>query len=395
MILTRAEARRVALAAQGFARKRPQQQTARSVAATIATTELLQIDSVNVLVRAHYMPLFSRLGGYDRALLDEAAWGKKRSLFEYWVHEASLVPLELHPVLRWRMDRARDGVGIYRRLARFAQERKSLINEVLHRIRHDGPLGAGAFDTPRAGGGWWGWSDAKLALEYLFWSGQVTTATRRNFERLYDLPERVIPDATLALPTPTLEEAHRELVRRATRALGIATRRDIRDYFRTTPGDTDPRIAELVEAGELSAVEVEGVRQTHYMPRGTSLPKRIEASALLCPFDPVVWQRARAEELFEFHYRIEIYTPAAKRKHGYYVLPFLYNERLAARVDLKTDRKTGTLRVLATHGETHAGEPESHALAAELRILAAWLGTPRISVSAKGRYAKQLRAAMK
>jgi hypothetical protein len=373
-----AEARRIALAAQGFARPRPAAGTdRRAVVRTVRRLGLVQVDSVNVLVRSHYLPLFSRLGPYEQDWLDAAAYGgRRRALFEYWGHEASLLPVEHQPLLRWRMQRAGNGEGLWRGVARFGRERAHFCAEVLAELRARGPLGVSelAVAGPRKGG-WWGWSEGKLALEWLFWTGQVTTHSRRRFERVYDLTERALPREVLEAPTPGEPDAQRELLRLSLRALGVATGRDLRDYFRLPLADARARIAELVEAGDFLPVSVEGWRDRAYVARDLQVPRRVEACALLSPFDSLVWFRDRLQRLFDFHYRIEIYTPAHKRKHGYYVLPFLLGDRLAARVDLKSDRAAGRLRVLNTHYEPWADRKVvREALRAELRELARWLG---------------------
>ncbi|UEM25362.1 winged helix DNA-binding domain-containing protein (plasmid) [Skermanella mucosa] len=399
LTLSRNEALRIALAAQGFGKPRAAGKNGPCdrghLGRAVKRAGLLQIDSVNVLVRAHYMPLFSRLGPYPQSLLDEAAWGKKRTLFEYWAHEASLLPLDMHPLLRWRMERAARGQGIYGRLARISRERPELVASALAMVRERGPVAASELDSDlqgrRGSGGWWGWSDVKCALEYLFWAGMVTTRTRRGFERLYDLPERALPRAVLNLPTPDEPEAHRRLLELSGRALGIATIADLRDYFRLDANDVKPRIAELVEDGTLLPVDVEGWNQQGYLHRDARRPRRIEAAALLSPFDPVVWERTRTERLFGFRYRLEIYTPAAKRLHGYYVLPFLLGDRLVARVDLKAERATGTLHVLAAHAEPHAPPHTADALLAELRLMSEWLGLERLVIVDRGDLAPALR----
>ena len=384
------EARARALAAQGFDRERGKVD-AKALERVVAATQLFQIDSVSVVVRAHYLPLFSRLGVYDRGLLDQAAWGSKRSLFEYWAHEASLVPFALQPLFRWRMRRAALGVGVWKILADFGRANQPLLAEMLARIRNEGPKVAGDFEKRATKSWFWSWSNAKRGLEWLFWSGKITTATRRSFERVYDLPERVLPAAILALPTPSDHDAHLELTRRAVRALGIANRRDIRDYFRTALADTDPCIAELVEAGELVPVRIDGLRDVYYAPRAARAPRRRDYQALLAPFDPVVWQRQRTHDLFGFHYRLEIYTPAPLRKHGYYVLPFLLGDRLVARVDLKSDRKKDRLQVIAVHAEADTPPHAAGALLGELRLLADWLGLARIAMGRRGNFANKLR----
>jgi uncharacterized protein YcaQ len=392
-----AAARRIALAAQGLARPRPPALPGRrQVNRTIEALGLLQIDSVSVLARAHYMPLFSRLGAYDRSLLETAAWGKRRErgLFEYWAHEASLLPLDLQPLFRWRMARAEAGVGIYGGLARFRRERGDYIDAVLREVTERGPTVAADLEGERGEGGWWGWSERKRALEWLFWAGRITTATRRGFERVYDLTERVIPPAILDVPTPTEGEAHRALLVHSAKALGIATASDLRDYFRLAPEDMKAALPELVEAGELVPVTVAGWPKTAYLHRDAARPRRATASALLSPFDPLVFERSRAERLFGFRYRIEIYTPAEKRQFGYYVLPFLFGDGIAARLDLKADRKTGTLFVVASHREPHCTPEAVEALAAELSLMAGWLKLERVVVQPAGDLAPELSAAV-
>jgi uncharacterized protein YcaQ len=369
-------ARRVALAAQGFGSKRSARAGPRDLARTIGRLGLHQIDSVNVLVRAHYLPAFSRLGPYDRGLIDRAAWGprRERRLFEYWAHEASLLPLALHPLLRWRMAQAERGEIGWGTLKTFAGERRAEAEAILARIRAEGPLAASDFEEGRGKGGWWEWGDTKRALEWLFWAGRITTATRRSsFERVYDLTERVIPAAILALPTPAPDDARRALVAHAAAALGIATETDLRDYFRLKPEPARRAVAELVEAGELVPAEVEGWARPAYLHRDARRPRRIAGQALLAPFDPLVWERGRTERLFGFRYRIEIYTPSDKRTHGYYVLPFLLDGRLVARVDLKADRKASRLLVQKTTLEPGAPPETLERLDSELDLTACWL----------------------
>jgi uncharacterized protein YcaQ len=343
---------------------------------------LIQIDSVNVLARAHLVPFFSRLGPYDTAHLERLAYGgRKRRLFEYWGHEASLIRVELQPHLRWRMERARAGQGIYGGLARFRNERPDFIESVLEEVRRAGPLAARDLaEGGRGQGSWWGWSDGKRALEWLFWAGLLTTTTRRpGFDRVYDLPERVLPPEIDAAPTPEPAEAQRQLLRVAARGLGIATERDLRDYFRLGPEDGRAALAGLVEAGELLPVEVTGWKNPAYLDPNARFPRRIEAASLVSPFDPLLWERSRAERLFGFRYRIEIYTPAHKREHGYYVLPFLLGDRIVARLDLKADRQTGRLLVLSQHLEPGADPDEVRpALERELAELARWLGMTEV-----------------
>jgi len=385
-------ARRIALAAQGIGEKRLSGPIdRRHLKRFLARNGLLQIDSVNVLVRAHYMPLYSRLGAYPLGLIDDNARGRKRLMFEYWAHEASLLPIELYPLMRWRMGRAERGERVYSALARYGRERADYVEAIHKEILSRGPVAASDFDGQRGQGGWWGWSEAKHALEWLFWAGRITTAERRpSFERVYDVPERVLPASVLALPTPAAEDAVRQLLRISARALGVATASDLRDYFRLPPDDLKLRLPELVEAGELLPVNVEGWSQQAYLHREARIPRRVEARALLSPFDPLVWERSRAERLFDFRYRIEIYTPAEKRVHGYYVLPFLLGEALAARVDLKADRQAGVLRVMASHREPSAPAHVAEALAAELRAVAAWLELERVEIMPAGDLAPAL-----
>ncbi|EIM29325.1 winged helix-turn-helix domain-containing protein [Microvirga lotononidis] len=380
--LSLAQARRIALAAQGLHEVRPASTSRRHLSRVLQRSHLLQIDSVNVLVRAQYMPLFSRIGAYDRDLLEKAAYhARKRETFEYWGHEASLIRLDLHPVFRWRMERARRGEGIYGGLAKFGQEKRAFIEEVRREIATQGPMAAGELSGGHKGqGSWWGWSDGKRALEWLFWAGEVTTATRRGFERIYDLPERVLPSDILNVPTPSADEAQRELLRHSIRALGIASERCLRDYFRLEPQDAKVRIPELVEAGDLVPVTVEGWSGPVYLDPQAKLPRRVEARALVSPFDPIVWERTRTERLFDFRYRIEIYTPAEKREFGYYCLPFVLGERIVARVDLKADRAAGNLIVHSIHPEASAAQDEiAPALGEELRLMAQWLNLGSIT----------------
>ena len=390
--LSLAAARRIALAAQGLDRGRPAgPMDYRHVRRTLQRIRLLQIDSVNVVSRAHYLPLFSRLGAYPREVLESAAWGAKpRRLFEYWAHEASLLPVEDEPLWRWKAARAREGLAGYTGLRVFAGERRGEADAMLRRIEAEGAIAASDLGD-RGAGGWWGWSDGKRVLEWLFLAGYVTTATRRgSFERVYDLPSRVLPRRVLEAPTSAPADAHRELLRRAAQALGVATGGDLRDYFRLKPEDARPRLAELVEAGELLPVQVRGWLKAAFLHRDARRPRRVDARALLAPFDPVVWERDRTERLFGVRFRIEIYTPQAQRTHGYYVLPFLLGDRIAARVDLKADRAAGVLRVQAAHREPEAPPETAEALAAELRLMAGWLGLERVQAAPRGDLAPAL-----
>jgi uncharacterized protein YcaQ len=282
------------------------------------------------------------------------------------------------------MERAARGEGMYSGLARFGRERSVFIEEIFREIESRGPLAASDMDGHKGSGGWWGWSDAKAAFEWLFWAGRITTAFRRGFERVYDLPGRVLPRGILDMPVPATEDAQRELLRISARAHGVATAACLRDYFRLPATEAAARIAELVEEGELIPVAVAGWARQAYLHRDARLPRRVGACALLAPFDPLVFERDRTEKLFGFRYRIEIYTPAEKRQYGYYVLPFLLGDRIVARVDLKADRPAGVLRVHAAYAEPGAPAGTAAALLAELAQMRDWLGLERIEVTPAG-----------
>jgi uncharacterized protein len=399
--LTAAAARRIALAAQGFGRPRPARPpSVNQIAAMIDRLGLLQLDSVNVFLRAHYMPVFSRLGPYDRERLDRIAGhgiGKvDRRLFEYWAHEASLIPLERQPLLRWRMADV-DGEA-WGSISRIAREQPELVAETLQLVEREGPIRArdtGAVRPPPRPGHMWNWHEGKVALEHLFFTGRVAAARRVNFERLYDVTERVIPAEILDRPTPPPQDAQRELVRVAARALGVATEPDLGDYFRLPRADSKARVAELVAGGELIGVEVDGWGAPAYLWPETRRPRKLRARALLSPFDSLIWFRQRTERLFGCRYRIEIYTPAAKRVHGYYVLPFLLGDALVARVDLKSDRQHGKLLVQGAFAEDGVDHNEVAAqLAQELGLVAQWLGLDGVSVVHRGDLAAALAGAM-
>lgn len=384
--LSLAEARRIAIAAQGFSSKPQQLRNAEAFAQLVRRLGAVQIDSVNVLTRSHYLPAFSRHGAYSRALLERAAYdAKTRQLFEYWGHEASLLPIESQPLFRWRMQNAQQGVGIWGRLRRFVSEHADAVASVLAQVRERGPIGASELtEAGRSKGSWWGWSHGKEVLEWLFWTGQVTTAARRNFERLYDLTERILPPHIAAAPTPSKEDAQRALMAISARALGVGTLRDLRDYFRLPTSDAAARLDELVEEGVLQAVSVESWKQQAYMHSQARCPRSINVDALLSPFDSLIWERQRTERLFDFHFRLEIYTPAAKRQHGYYVLPFLMDGQLVGRVDLKSDREAGTLQVRGGSVEaTTDVSAVAPRLKAQLVALAHWLELDHVRVTSR------------
>jgi uncharacterized protein YcaQ len=406
--LSAPEARGVALAAQGMDRPRPNGRIdARRMRRAIDDVGLLQLDSVNALCRSHYMPLFSRLGPYPRATLDRLAShaettagpvtpaGRDRGLFEYWGHEASLLPVELQPLLRWRMARADKLTEKPARL--LAAEKPELLESVLRTVRERGPIRAADVATPmrKPGNPWYNWSEGKIALDYLFFAGRVCAAHRVRFERHYDLPERVLSEAVLHAPTPAEEEAQRRLLLIAAARLGVATEPDLGDYFRLPRAESKARVAELVEAGALCRARVEGWGAPAYVTAARLPTPAREARALLTPFDPLVWSRPRTERLFGFRHRIEMYTPAAKRVHGYYVLPFLLGDSLVARVDVKSDRRAGVLRVLGAFAEPGA-DPRAVAseLADELRLLAGWLELEHVSVARNGDLAGTLAKAV-
>jgi uncharacterized protein YcaQ len=389
--LTAGEARRIVLAAQGFGgdREAPPRKDGvgrRQLTKLVDRLGVIQIDSVNVVSRTHYLPAYSRLGAYPREMLEDLAWAKKRPLFEYWAHEASLLPLSSQPLFRWRMEDAQAGVGVWKGVAKFLRERREFVDRVRDEIAARGPMSASEIEMGHKGeGGWWGWSEAKRAVECLFWAGELTTATRRGtFERVYGLPEKVIPKAVWETPTPDRADAQRQLYRIAARAMGVATAKDLRDYFRMPVEGAKDRIAELVEAGELAPVRVKGWREQAYLDPNARRARKIDAAALLSPFDNLIWFRERTERMFGVRYRIEIYVPAEKRQHGYYVLPFLEGDALTARVDLKSDRKAGVLIVQSAHAEPWASDATPAKLAHELKRMAGWLGLDSVRVQKRG-----------
>lgn len=391
--LSAAEARRVALAAQGFGRPPADTVSTRALNATIGRLGLLQIDSVNVFERSHYLPLFARLGAYDRSTLDRLTFHRSGPYTEYWAHEAAIVPRDDLRLFRWRMDALRErdaGPTRIDGVTRTATVRREL--QAL--LRAEGPMPASAVEHESnvRRGPWWGWSDVKLGLEQMFRWGEVVSAGRSGFERVYALPEQVLPAGFLDA-APDRRTAVRELVQRATRALGVGTRADVADYYRLRSDDTAAALADLTDAGVLLAVRVEGWREQAWMHADARVHRRVDADAVLSPFDPVVWFRRRAERMYGFHYRIEIYTPAPKRVFGYYVLPVLQDDRLVGRIDLKSDRQRGVLRVRTAWQEP--GERlDAERLAETLRRTAAWQGLGAVEVTDRGTAAADVAGAL-
>ncbi len=388
-------ARRTVLAAQGFNDPAHTKVTMRTLDRALTRTGVLQIDSVNVMQRAHYLPLFSRLGPYDTALLHRAAEKRPRRLVEYWAHVAAYMPVELWPAMRHRM------LGYRERGHAWSGEagRPALADALLVEVERSGAATARELDpaTGRPRDQWgWNWSETKKALEYLFLSGELAVARRNGaFERVYDLPERVLPAAVLDAPDLDAPEAARTLVRRAAISSGVATEASLRDYFRMGARETRAAVHELVEEGALEPVRVEGWQRLAYRHVAAATPRRIRTAALLSPFDPLVWERARTEDLFGFRYRIEIYVPAHKRVHGYYVLPFLLDDAIVARVDLKADRATGRLLARAAWAEPGVDTGRvAAALAEQLWAAARWLGLDALEVEPRGDLAPALAAAV-
>jgi uncharacterized protein YcaQ len=398
--LTNAQARRIALAAQGFTTPRPTGAlNVRHLRRVLSHTQLLQIDSVYVLERAHYVPVYSRLGAYPHSLVDSAAYGRRRELFEYWGHAASLLPVELFPLLRWRMESAEQHA--WGGMQRVARDNPGLVERLYHEVAARGPVSARQLedDAPRSKDNWgWNWSDTKQALEWLFRCGRISVAARPAFERHYDLTERVIPQRYLQAAAPGRAEAERQLMARSAAALGVATEFELRDYFRLSGTGARVALRALLDEGVVRPVTVAGWDKPAYLHHQAKLPRKVSARALLSPFDPLVWHRDRAMRLWDFFYRIEIYVPEANRVHGYYVLPFLLGDALVARVDLKADRRAGVLRVPSAWKEPHVAANSGQVaaeLAAELAVLAGWLGLESIEVGDRGDLAAELRAAVK
>ena len=373
--LSIADARALALAAQGFDTARPKTKaTQRHVDALISRLGVIQIDSVNVLVRSQELPLFSRLGNHNRNAIPKAT--EQQKLFEYWGHEAAHLPVEIHPLFRWKMEAARLGKAKHWGLTSFYDDNKAFVKRMLKHVEKNGPTTSRELSTrTEKKGTWWDWDEAKVALEYLFLTGQLMSRGRgTDFARIYDTPERVLPEDVLNAPTPSEHDARKQLLVRSAIAQGVATASDLADYYRQKPATVKLLIAELVEEGELRVVVVDGWKEKAFVHRNAKLPKQLHATALLSPFDSLVWCRPRNERLFNFHYRIEIYTPKEKRKFGYYVLPFMMNGEMVGRVDLKADRANSKLLVHSVHTEKGIKRSTiNDALNNELRTMASWL----------------------
>ncbi|WP_446223230.1 winged helix-turn-helix domain-containing protein [Nocardia sp. IBHARD005] len=387
-----AQARRTALAAQGFGKRRPANPKRRAVLDVVARTRLLQIDSVSAVVRAHYAPVFSRIGPYDRSLLDGAAWSDsakaRRGLVEYWAHEAALIPVADWPLLRWRMAQYRH--GRWSGMRKVVERNPTLGKDILDVVTEVGAASAGEIerhlelDKPRPKGTWWNLSDTKMICEQLFAAGELSTARRVGFTRHYDLTERVVPADVLDREIGE-DDAVRELIRRAGRALGIGTEADLRDYYRLARRQSAPAIAELVDAGELLPVDVEGWDAPAYLHPEAATPRRITGTALLCPFDPLIFFRPRTQRVFDFHYRIEIYTPEPERVHGYYVFPLLVDGKLVGRVDLRAERATGRLLAPGAFAEPgYATAETAQTLGGALREMADWLELDEVVIGERG-----------
>jgi len=380
--LSIADARSIALAAQGFDTARPKTKaTQRHVDALIARLGVIQIDSVNVLVRSQELPLFARLGDHDRNAIPKATEAQK--LFEYWGHEAAHLPVDLHPLFRWKMNAARTGKVTHWGLTSFYEENKAFVKRTLKHVTTNGPTTSRELSTrTEKKGTWWDWDEAKVALEYLFLTGQLMSRGRgTDFARIYDTPERVLPQRVVNAPTPSEHDGRKQLLVRSAIAQGVATMSDLADYYRQKPAAVKPLIGELVEEGELRAVSVDGWTENAFVHRDAKLPKQLHATALLSPFDSLVWCRPRNERLFNFHYRIEIYTPKEKRKFGYYVLPFMMNGEMVGRVDLKADRANGALLAHSVHTEKGVKRSAiNEALNAELYAMATWLQLDRVQI---------------
>lgn len=391
--LSNAQARRIALVAQGFGRAVPDAVGTRQLNKEIDRLGLLQIDSVNVFERSHYLPLFARLGAYNRTALDQLTFARKGRYVEYWAHEAAVIPVDTWPLFRWRMEefRQRDSNA-----SSWASEHAGILDWLRSELADKGPIAASAVehDSNKRTGPWWGWSDVKSGLEILFRWGEVVSAGRNKFERVYGLAEQILPAEVAAREIPE-RQAQKQLIEHAARAHGIATTSDITDYFRLKKVPVASILDELRDEGVVQQVSVEGWRHHAWLHREARIPRKIEAAALLSPFDPVVWHRDRAERLFDFHYRIEIYTPAHKRVFGYYSLPILVDDKIVGRIDLKNDRHAGVLRVQSAWHEAHADRTVvAERIAPVLRRTLQWQGLGGVEVKDRGNLAPAIASAL-
>jgi len=390
--LSNSQARRIALAAQGFSDARPQGRVdRRHFRRVIDRIGLLQLDSVNVLQRSHYLPMWSRLGPYSREALDQFT-ARSGEMFEYWGHEASLLPVERYPLLRWRME----AIEPWRSVKGIIGGHPGYVDSVYDEIAAHGPLTVSDLSDPGdRTGPWWGHGKGKVALDWLFAKGRIAAYRNGNFGRIYDLPDRVIDEQYLDAPVPEKLEAFRQLLLLSVRHHGVGTATDLADYYRLHRPTARTVIAEMAAAGEIEEVRVEAWKSPAYLNPGAKLPRKVSGAALLSPFDSLIWERDRTERLFGFHYRIEIYVPQPKRVYGYYVLPFLVDDELAARVDLKSDRKNGVLLVQGAYHED-GRDPDAVAvrLAPELVAMSEWLGLGDVSVSRRGNLEAAVRSSL-
>jgi uncharacterized protein YcaQ len=389
--LSAAAARRIALAAQGFGQTRAASVGTRQLNGLTRRLQVLQLDSVNVFERSHYLPYFARLGRYDKAHLDRALFGKRSEYTEYWAHVAAVIPLEDWPLFRWRMADMRAKYG---KPGGFTDSHREIVDWVMAEVASRGRVRASELEHPsgKGEGGWWGWSAVKEALEFLWLYGDLVTAGRDRFERSYSLPEARLPASVLSREI-SKPDAQRELVLKAVRAIGIGTRADIADVFRMRDDDTKARLRELTDEGLVQQTSVDGWRQPAFLPSGTRIPRRIEAAALLSPFDPVVWERERALRMFDFHYRIELYTPEPKRIYGYYTLPLLVDDQIVGRIDLKNDRQNHVLRVQSAWREPHAPAAVEQRIVPLLEEICLWQGHESVEFTGRGDLAADLEGA--
>ena len=389
--LSPAAARRVALAAQGFGKPRPASVGTRQLNLLLQRLQVLQLDSVNVFERSHYLPAFARLGHYDKADLDRLLFGRSSGYTEYWAHVAALIPTGDWPLFRWRMDAMREKYGAP---GTWFAEHPEIIAWVKAELAANGPLRASQLEheTGKGAGGWWGWSATKQALEYLWLFGEVVSAGRERFERTYALTEQRMPSHVLDAHVAK-DDAQRTLALQSVQALGIGTVSDIADVYRLRNDDTKARLGELVDAGAVVTVAVDGWKQPAFMLPGTVIPRSVTAAAFLSPFDPVVWERDRALRMFDFHYRIEIYTPEPKRQYGYYTLPVLVDDAIVGRIDLKNDRQNHVLRVQSAWREPHAPRGIEQRIVPLLEEVSLWQDHERVEFTGRGDLAADLEGA--